>query len=221
MPFLAALALFSGASGPNKVEIDVRLPKLGDSLAERALARAMAAYVREQKAWIRGQAADPENAGARTPFGLYIGPEKSYKTASLASAVLVVSTYTGGAHPMTVFKSFAFDARGRSLTLRDFFRPGADYVGKVGFEILSKLRTNEEAAWVQNGEVRELSREQLATFGVTSAGLTFYFPPYELGPYAAGAFEIPLTWKELGPYFRQPSRSMTGTKAGRGSSSAP
>lgn len=114
--------------------------------------------------------------------------------------------YLAGAHGMNWTLCFNFgkaNGRARRLTLGDFFKNDKEYQKRVSQAAIQKLR-QKGAAWVTDGTVKSLTVEQLNRFTVHKDGLRFYFNPYEMGPYAAGSYDIKLTLKELGPGFHVP-----------------
>jgi hypothetical protein len=114
--------------------------------------------------------------------------------------------YTGGAHGMSAFlaQNYAVvNGKPKEITLGDLFRRGTAYRPLVEHKIFAKLKKNKEAAWVQDGSVKTLTTSQFNNFTVSRSGLTWIFNPYEMGPYAAGIFEVTLTPAELGAGFKR------------------
>ncbi|HEY0072532.1 MAG TPA: DUF3298 domain-containing protein [Abditibacteriaceae bacterium] len=114
--------------------------------------------------------------------------------------------YLAGAHGMNWTLCFNFgkaNGRARRLTLGDFFKNDKEYQKRVSQVAIQKLR-QKGAAWVIDGTVKSLTVEQLNRFTVHKDGLRFYFDPYEMGPYAAGSYDVKLTLKELGAGFHAP-----------------
>lgn len=100
--------------------------------------------------------------------------------------------YTGGAHGNHAFaaRTYRVEASGTmELGLAELFRPGADYLARLGPLVLAGLRA-QKATWVVEGQVTHLSAQDLALFSLTPAGLAFTFPPYAMGPYVQGAFTV-------------------------------
>jgi hypothetical protein len=114
--------------------------------------------------------------------------------------------YLAGAHGMNWTLCFNFgkvNGHARRLTLSDFFKNDKEYQKRVSQTAIQKLRLK-DAAWVVEGSVKSLSIKQLNRFTVENDGLRFYFDPYEMGPFAAGSYDIKLTPQELGPGFHIP-----------------
>jgi hypothetical protein len=129
----------------------------------------------------------------------------SYETSSMLTIGVVTYDYSGGAHPnhWIEFANFGVvGGKGRKLALKDFFIPGFDYAGHVSGLVVKKLKAEDGAEWVKNGDVKKLDAKMLERFTPDKGGMVWFFNPYEVGPYAAGDFEVKLTLKELGPKFR-------------------
>lgn len=101
-------------------------------------------------------------------------------------------TYTGGAHGNHRYlaRTWQLDvADPAPLDLAELFRPGAPFLARIAPLVLADLRAR-NATWVVDGEVTQLSDQDLALFTLTPAGLAFTFPPYAMGPYAQGTFTV-------------------------------
>lgn len=113
---------------------------------------------------------------------------------------------THGAHPNSWLDARNYgivNGRPKRLNLGDFFRPNSAYRAQTHAKIMDKLRKNENAMWIADGMVKEITSDQLNNFRVVPDGLTWIFNPYEMGPYAVGYVATKLSLKELGPDFRR------------------
>jgi hypothetical protein len=144
------------------------------------------------------------------PYAYDEMPELHYYYAHrLISTAYVYYSYTGGAHGMgatvaTNYGQFPGMTRPKVLTLGDFFN-NIGYRKPVEKLLLDSLRAKKEqvASWVQDGTVKTLTSNQLNNFTVSPKGLTWRFAPYEVGPYAAGEFEVLLTFNQLPSGFKR------------------
>lgn len=122
------------------------------------------------------------------------------ETGALVSMSIEIVGFTGGAHP---WHSFAFETwavrsgKPRKLRLADLLVGGSSALEKVSAAVIGKLRDDPGAAWVQDGEVRELDKDTAEHFVVTRNGLRFIFAPYLMGPYSSGPISVNLSWAEL------------------------
>ena len=103
--------------------------------------------------------------------------------------------YTGGAHPMYATGGFNIDPlTGENLTISDVVTDFSGLVELLGEKLVEKYG---EDIFYDSPEVmlQEYTPEQ---FGWTMGyqGITFYFTPYELAPYAAGAPMVTIWFDE-------------------------
>lgn len=107
--------------------------------------------------------------------------------------------YTGGAHPNSHAESLLVRVTrdgARAVPLAELFAAGSGWLERVGALVLEDLAA-QEAAWVTNGDVSELSEADLGVFTLGPTGLTFHFAPYAMGPYAQGPFRVTLPYAAL------------------------
>ena len=119
--------------------------------------------------------------------------------ASYLSLLNHAYVYTGGAHPNTFFASYLLEVRPSGLTLlgiNDLFRADSSWLKRLTPLILEDL-ARQEAAWVTQGDVTELTPIDVSTFTLSADGMTFYFAPYAMGPYVQGSFEVTLPFEAL------------------------
>lgn len=109
--------------------------------------------------------------------------------------------YTGGAHPNGHGESMLLEVGEgtvRLLELTELFGPEAEWRAHLSGTVLASL-AEQEAAAVLSGEITQLNEQDLATFTLGPAGLTFHFAPYAVGPYVQGSFRVTLAYEELMP----------------------
>jgi hypothetical protein len=123
---------------------------------------------------------------------------------NLASVVYTYYTYTGGAHGFSGYASEIFD-----FELGGIVPPGLDkflnqsHLSDILGLLEAKLTQDElfEIDFGWNEWKKEINHMvQIENFFLTDSGISFYWNPYEIGPYAVGHFVVPLTWDELKPY---------------------
>lgn len=153
--------------------------------------------------WVK-DVVDAQKAGEKptSAWELEIGQEVVRGDIRVISVIASIYDYSGGAHPNHGSASFNFAMIGgkpKRLTLEDLFRKGSNPGKMVSAKVIAKLKNEEGADLVKDGEIKVLDKKQLDHFTIGADGLTWYFDPYEVGPYAAGDFQVKLTWKELGP----------------------
>lgn len=127
-------------------------------------------------------------------------PRVSISKPDLISIVVSSYSYEGGAHPYTydVCENWAsVGGAPRKLALADLLVRGAKDVPEVSMLVIGKLRDMPDAMWVQEGEVKELTKDTRDSFTITAGGLRFLFAPYVMGPYVVGEITVDLSWSEL------------------------
>ncbi|MGG0669794.1 DUF3298 and DUF4163 domain-containing protein [Sporosarcina koreensis] len=109
----------------------------------------------------------------------------------ILSLNLIVYSFTGGAHGMTIIKSLTFDTKtGKQYELNDLFKPGSDYVKK-----LSDIIREDIKKWdvqLLYPPFKEIRPDQ--DFYIADTSLVIYFQLYEITPYVWGFpyFPIPI-----------------------------
>ena len=159
--------------------------------------------VRDLTQFTEGAQADRTEAGGdggMAPYDKSIAFTPAAETARLYSLTRVDSEYTGGAHPISAFRSVLWDKTDkRAVAPTALFRQGAD---------MAVLDTALCAA--VNAAKRERGAEPVTATGADwscpraaetpyvlapgatgkAAGLTFLIGPYLVGPYAEGTYEV-------------------------------
>ncbi len=172
--------VFSGAPWAERVNKDVALN------AKKALADWM-------KEAFEGMG---KNEKPRLEYFYQATPSVSLLTPQVASFYYTVSTFTAGAHPMTISDPHTY-VNGREVHAADVFQKGSTYQTVVSNLVIGQLMNNSRAAWVQDGTVKELTKSQQDNFVVTPTALTYLFDPYDMGPYAVGAFQVKIPFSDL------------------------
>lgn len=118
------------------------------------------------------------------------------------SLVTTFYYYTGGAHPNSHTESMLVSLEGAGtdpIPLSELFLPGTPWLEQVNGAVLEELG-RQGADAVTSGSITGFGEEELATFSLGPAGLTFYFDPYVVGPYVQGRFLATVGYAELAPY---------------------
>ena len=108
------------------------------------------------------------------------------------SLLLTDTSYAGGMHEFKAWSGYVYDTQsGKQLTLDDVFTSRSLLVQLLQEELLANY--DEDLFFMDHiDESVEEYLEESASFTLDPDGATFYFNPYELGPYASGAFEVKL-----------------------------
>jgi hypothetical protein len=108
----------------------------------------------------------------------------------ILSLNLIVYSFTGGAHGMTIIKALTFDtATGKQFTLKELFKDGSNYV-----EQLSAIIKVDIKKWKIQllDEFKAIRPDQ--DYYIADTSLVVYFQLYEITPYYWGFpyFPIPI-----------------------------
>lgn len=105
------------------------------------------------------------------------------------SATLLVSEYTGGAHPNSVYIGINVDVRtGREATLDDVLGLIGKTLEEVAVKTDAEMKAKLADAYFEEGA--EAKAENYSTFIIGKDSVTFIFNSYQVGPYAAGPQEV-------------------------------
>ncbi|AOV07163.1 DUF3298 and DUF4163 domain-containing protein [Sporosarcina ureilytica] len=108
----------------------------------------------------------------------------------ILSLNLIVYSFTGGAHGMTIVKSLTFDTKtGKQYSLKELFKPNSNYVDK-----LSTIIDRDIIKWQVDLLEPFKSIRPDQDFYIADTSLVVYFQLYEITPYYWGFpyFPIPI-----------------------------
>lgn len=139
---------------------------------------------------------------------------------SYVSVLIYNSVYLGGAHPSNEQVAMNFDtATGTLLSLSRIFRTECkDSILKL---LLSRLKEMESSFQLFSGyqstvqeKFEQMPADMTQNWFLTDRGITFFYNPYEISPYASGVVAVELNYAELSGYLRAdfvlPDRSQQG-----------
>ena len=120
------------------------------------------------------------------------------------------SSYSGGAHPYTAYTGASFDtATGKQLVISDICNDCDSLAAMIAYRLEGKYGYFEGEedfdALVKNLE--EKVKDGSLSFTVGYEGVTFYFVPYEIGPYSLGNMSVFFSFDE-----GFPAETATGPK---------
>ncbi|STZ76389.1 Protein of uncharacterised function (DUF3298) [Bergeriella denitrificans] len=150
---------------------------------------------------------DSQNGREGMEYYLYDDTDLLYQRGNTAYFRNFSDSYTGGAHHNYSARYWMVDVgSGKVLTLDDLLLPGTQ-------PRLDKLLQEAYEADIGNkadcGNPAECARAvrdhkeffalkaPMTNFMTGPDGLTFHYSPYEIGPWAAGAIELTISWYEL------------------------
>lgn len=118
----------------------------------------------------------------------------------LTSVKLHTMVYTGGAHPNNWPETWVFDmAEGHAIDLDDIFRNRRDGLIAVAPMVREVLTRSLERMYLPDmlEPGTEPTAQNYRNFIVTDEGITFFFPPYQVAPYAAGQQVVTIPWPDI------------------------
>jgi len=128
-------------------------------------------------------------------------PDIKYNRNNLLSVLNTFYEYTGGAHPLTAWKSQTFDIKtGKKLALTDIFKGSKDDILQRIYQlVLTEIKGSEgtdDFMYFQTYEedLRKYYGEE--DFVLTEESVLFYYQVYSIAPYAAGIPVFALPYKE-------------------------
>lgn len=138
--------------------------------------------------------------------------EVTYASPELISVTAHTGRYDGGAHPNRYSASYNVHMQDGELKFPEVFRPEAvAQLSKMCFERLARLDGDRLTAQERRDSLFEPNADSLrevvgnlSAWAYTEDGATVLFPPYAIGPYAAGDFECRLPLKTLKALTVQP-----------------
>lgn len=170
------------------------LAKLAGAVMGNAERRLFDEFVREASRYFASPSAD-----APAPWSYEMASTATRRHDKVVSVLVEAYSYLGGAHGIGVKRTYNFGfvaGKAKRLSLADCL-VGSSSVRELRLRLLEKAMNTPGTDWIEGGEVRDFTREQLDRFWIGKDGLTFEFNPYELGSYASGPFSFKFTWREL------------------------
>lgn len=165
-------------------EIDVEYPQFGIPAIDEQIRNDIDDALAEFKAVPPNppESATPVNGFDGSYEDVFIGPD-------IVGAKLVLSQYTGGAHPMTIFSGVNFDrATGKRLGLDDALALIGKSVQEVSEQSTKELK--EKLGSDIFAEGADTNPENYSSFLVSADKVTFIFQAYQVAAYAAGPQQV-------------------------------
>jgi hypothetical protein len=132
------------------------------------------------------------------PYEMDMTYEETQYSDTITSLVFITYAFTGGAHGNTTYQTFTFDlANGTVITLDDLFTDTEAALAVIEPIVVADLTASlgdmYNADMLAPGTAP--TPENYQYFALDGDNLIFYFPPYQVAPYAAGTqtVSIPLS----------------------------
>ena len=127
------------------------------------------------------------------PVGIKYSIESEFNSVYISSdivgAKLIISEYTGGAHPLSIIVGQNFDrSTGKLLLLDDALKLIGLTTGQVSAQASAELRTRLGESFFEEGA--NTNPENFSSFVVSPDKVTFIFQAYQVAAYSAGPQEV-------------------------------
>jgi len=128
------------------------------------------------------------------PFDLHYEYVTTFNRNGILSITTTLYRYTGGAHGMTVRRSYNYDLKtGQQMTLKDVFGPETDYKQIINQEIRKQIEQRKQDFF--EDEFKSITDRQ--NFYLEDKNLVIYFDLYEIAPYSTGIPEFRIAYSTL------------------------
>jgi len=167
--------------------IDVKYPQFGIPTIDSDIKDKVEVALAEFRDY---PANPPESVVVKNEFtgtfeDVYVGP-------NVVSVKLILSQYTGGAHPMTIVSGLNYDrATGRQLLQQNAFEMLGLTAEEISAQVTTELKEKLDDAFFEEGA--NSNPENFSSFAISKDTVTFIFQAYQVGPYAAGPQEVSFT----------------------------
>lgn len=167
--------------------------EISQELEKNALAE-QAKFMKEAEEFFKSEESEPRAEWQeRYNYAIeYYSPE----VVSLSGEIYV---YGGGAHGNTDYMSSNYwikDGKPYLLKLSDLFLQDSDYLKALSDYCINDLR-KQEAGWVVDGQLKELSSDDMSAFAISPMGISIAFAPYAVGSYAEGPYFVTVPYSAL------------------------
>ncbi len=182
------------------LEIDIRYPVIDDATFAPAFNRQIRSDMRDMAEGMRDmfdEGYEPVEEGAPGHlWTLTLEPTYIYKTNEIVNVFLQGSEYTGGVHPNPLYGSYVYDGSSREFItalayLESKGLTGSDVAEKCRQALLDHDYISEDEDWIYTGT--EPKDENYNVIKIEEDRVIIVFPPYQVGPYAAGPQEVEIS----------------------------
>ena len=185
-------------------EISVRLPYLvGDSV----IAKSVNGQLKGRELALRAALAESlEDLRPNNPYNLTIEGTVGQVSTELCSVLVSEYMFTGGAHGNTNFTVINRLMKNGKATIfgSELITQNQDQLDSLNALIIEKLRDRQASA-ILDGSQKKLDSIQMNRFVVTPFGISWVFPPYDVGPYSEGIHVVKISWADLDPFISDSS----------------
>ena len=167
-------------------QININMPQEQNEVLKKEIEN----FVKQEKEKFLNQIIDSE-VEKDTLYTLDI-TYKNFCDEQYDSYLFSITTYTGGAHSNTTFKTINLNRKTNTfLEIDSLIEKNKEFLNKISFEtrIYFLFHPKIENITMLLDGTRPI-KENFSNIIFTSQGYYFFFPPYQIAPYSAGSFEI-------------------------------
>ncbi len=158
--------------------IKVEYPQFGISAVDEKIKEGIGTLVDEFKKIAESNTGD-------MPYELESSFDDPYVDDEIISTRLIVSMYTGGAHPSTTIYGLNYSRKtGKEISLDSVLKLIGATLAQVAEITSVELEKKLGSSFVREGA--EPKQENYWIFSINEKGVTFIFNEYQVAPYAAG-----------------------------------
>jgi hypothetical protein len=194
----------TGIGGQIPIHYDLKIPQLkqesaaADAINSRLALTCQTLLSQMQKRMRRGE--DDRTEPIATGHYLYQADYRiTYYTENYCCILIEEYENKGGAHGMPYRESLIFDrCTGEEVRGNQLFAESSEKRKKLKEQAFRKLITASPKDYWDNA-LQTICEEGSGdtNYYLTDSGTTFYYPPYELAPYAAGYVEATVPYSQL------------------------
>lgn len=181
-------------SKTEKLNINLKIPQI-EGMENRVVQTKLNAEFMRTIMEFKNDVQKQANEGNRFPYEAVATYFVSYNKNSVLSVTIELYSYTGGAHGITVRKSYNIDLKnGRNLQLNDLFKKDYNYQDIINKEIKKQIDAAPEGYYFKD-EFKTIKADQ--PYYLKDKGIVIYFGLYEIAPYATGFPEFLIPYEML------------------------
>ncbi|MFO0702268.1 MAG: DUF3298 domain-containing protein [Candidatus Andersenbacteria bacterium] len=208
--FTVAEARIQRSNDAPMFSVDVRYPKISGGSATAAT-QINALLQVDINALVDNFVVDARQAEPSTTLGSDLSTTYVATTVGgvLSIALTVDEFQQGAAHPNSTTLAYSFRvADGSLLALSDVFKPGSAYLARLSEQAIARLSSNTDLPDVATGAAP--TAEIFQRWLLDNDGLTVFFDPYQVGPYAAGPQRVTIPYGTLDDLLSPEARTLLG-----------
>ena len=190
------------------LSIEINYPPMTESFASTIVQE----FLNELQIAIVGMYAEVfDPVWERFPWALAVDFESYAFSETIISYNFSVYQYTGGAHGNTFFATFIFDLENeRVLGFDDLFLEGVNPLETIAPIVQTSLEEqladyDPDLEWIAEGT--GMNPDNYLNVVVSEDSVIFFFPPYQVGPYAFGPQQVSVPLSELNGILAAPFRA--------------